>query len=163
MERFSKNGRLIIPLQVKKSTSRNIDQVRFIVTNAFCPEGCSLIDKTHKINNYLGLRIKYRRLETEGEFIISAIEGDFQKIVLSGTLENGVKLDLFCPHCDIPLVKLVNCNCRTDADMVIVGLTERLDFNNAITFCNVTGCEKGSFVMAGKVIRHIRLNGHTFF
>ena len=61
------------------------------------------------------------------------------------------------------LAKLVNCNCQPDADMVIVGLTKELDFNNAITFCNVTGCNNGSFVMAGKVLRHIRLNGHTYF
>jgi hypothetical protein len=31
----------------------------------------------------------------EGEFVISAIEGDFDKLVLSGELKTGVKDDLY--------------------------------------------------------------------
>jgi hypothetical protein len=54
--------------------------------------------------------------------------------------------------------KLVNCNCTPDAEMVVIGLTPKLDFNDAITFCNVTGCHNGTFVKSGDAIRHIRLN-----
>ena len=41
--------------------------------------------------------------------------------------------------------------------MVVVGLTPTLDFNNAVTFCNVTGCHNAAFVKAGDVLRHVRL------
>jgi hypothetical protein len=95
----------------------------------------------------------------EGEFVISAIEGDFDKIMLSGELQDGEKDELFCPHCGVMFEKLVNCNCKPGADMVVVGLTPELDFNQAITFCNVTGCNNGTFILSGDVIRHIRLQG----
>jgi len=109
------------------------------------------------------LRIKFKRPGAEGEFIISAIEGDFDKIILSGKLEDGVKDGLYCPHCGAIFEKLVNCSCSPDADMVVIGLTPKLDFNNAVTFCNVTGCDKGAFVKSGDVItlfleRRVKVN-----
>ena len=47
MERFSKDGRLIIPLgQRKKGTDEADDErVRYVVTEAYCPNGCNIIDK----------------------------------------------------------------------------------------------------------------------
>ena len=80
-----------------------------------------------------------------------------KKIILSGQLEDRVKDELFCPYCGVMFEKLVGCNCKPDADMVVIGLTPELDFNNAITFCNVTGCRNGAFVKSGDVIRHVRL------
>jgi hypothetical protein len=122
-----------------------------------CPNGCNLIEPNYPINGFPGLRIKFTRPEVKGEFVISAIEGDFDKSILSGTLEEGVKDELYCPHCGVMFAKLVSCNCQPDADMVVIGLTPQLDFNNAITFCNVTGCHNGAFVKSGDVLRHIRL------
>lgn len=159
MKRFSKDGRLIIPLSKREidKSKNDEDKIRYVVNEAYCPNGCNIIDKKYNINGFPGLRIKFKRPGEKGEFIISAIEGDFDKIILSGKLRNGVKDELYCPHCDIMFEKLVNCNCRSYADMVVIGLTPELDFNNAITFCNVTGCENGAFVRSGKIIRHIRL------
>ena len=96
----------------------------------------------------------------EGEFVLSAIEGDFDKIMISGELEEGVKDELYCPHCGVMFKILVNCSCQSDAEMVVIGLTPELDFNNAISFCNVTGCVNGSSVKSGDVIRHTRLGGY---
>ncbi len=162
MKRFSKDGRLIIPLaQRKKGTKESDDEkVRYIVTEAYCPDGCNIIDKEHKINGVPGLRLKFKRPGMEGEFILSAIEGDFDKITISGELANGVKHELHCPHCDVMFKKLVNCSCKPNADMVVVGLTPKLDFNNAISFCNVTGCISGTSIKSGDVLRHVRLTGH---
>ena len=91
MERFGKDGRLIIPLinRQKSLKETSEDKVRYVATEAYCPNGCSIIDKTHPINGYPGLRIRFRRPDMEGEFVISAIEGDFDKIILSGELEDG--------------------------------------------------------------------------
>ena len=162
MERFNKDGRLIIPLMKRKKGIRKTDEekVRYIVTEAYCPNGCNIIDMEHKINGVPGLRIKFERSGMEGEFVLSAIEGDFDKIMLSGELEDGVKDELYCPHCGVMFKILVNCSCKSDADMVVVGLTPELDFNNAISFCNVTGCINGTFVKSGDVIRHARLRGY---
>ena len=161
MERFNKDGRLIIPLMKRKKGIRKTDEekVRYIVTEAYCPNGCNIIDMEHKINGVPGLRIKFERSGMEGEFVLSAIEGDFDKIMLSGELEDGVKDELYCPHCGAMFKILVNCSCKSDADMVVIGLTPKLDFNNAISFCNVTGCVNGTFIKSGDVIRHVRLSG----
>ena len=163
MERFTKDGMWIIPLSnmtVKKDKGEE-SNIRYLINEAYCPNGCSIIDEEHKINGAPGLRIRYKRSGFEGDFVISAIEGDFDKMVLSGELADGVKDDLYCPHCGVKFGILVNCNCKKDADMVIVGLTPKLDINNAVTFCNVTGCSNGVFIKAGKALRHAGL-GKSF-
>lgn len=159
MNRFNKDGRLIIPIsQRKPRTKKSEDKIRYVIGEAFCPKGCSLITNEHPINGFPGLFIGFRRIGVEGKLVISAIEGDFDKILLSGNLEKGVKDELFCPYCGTLFEKLVNCNCTPEAEMVVIGLTPKLDFNDAITFCNVTGCHNGTFVKSGDAIRHIRLN-----
>lgn len=161
MERFDKDGRLIIPLGQRKSAVEKAAEkgVRYVVEEAYCPNGCSVIDEEHEINGSPGLRMKFGRPGMEGELVLSAIQGDFTKIILSGELENGVRDELYCPHCGVMFSKLVNCNCKADADMVVIGLTPKLDYNNAISFCNVTGCVNGTTISSGEVIRHIQLSG----
>ena len=163
MERFSKDGKLIIPLMTREKGIKKTDEekIRYVVSEAYCPNGCNIIDKEHKINDVPGLRIKFERPGMEGEFVLSAIEGDFDKIMLSGELEDGVKDELYCPHCGVMFKILVNCSSKSDADMVVIGLTPKLDFNNAISFCNVTGCTVGTSIKSGDAIRHIRLSGSS--
>ena len=158
-ERFDSKGRLIIPLDIYKR-EEHIDDKRFVVENVYCANGHNLVDKQYEIKGFPGIRLKFSRPGHEGEFVISAIEGDFEKIMISGDLEQGKKDELFCPVCGTVLPTLVNCECGAGGDIVILGLTPDLDFNNAIAFCNVTGCENGTFVKSGAVIRHIRLKGH---
>ena len=161
MKRFSKDGKLIIPLgQRKKGTEESEEEkVRYVVSKAYCPKGCSIIDEEHEINGSAGLRFKFKREGMEGEFVLSSIEGDLDKIILSGELKDGLKDELYCPHCDVMFEKLVNCVCKADADMVVVGLTPKLDFNNAISFCNVTGCANGTTIKSGDVIKHLGSGG----
>jgi len=158
---FDKDGRMIIPISERREVIRNKNEgsVRYRITEAFCPNGCNIIDPEYSISGFPGLRIRFQRSESQGEFVLSAIEGDFDKIILSGRLKKGVKDELYCPHCNTAFEKLVNCNCTDDADMIIIGLTPKLDYNEAITFCNVTGCSNGSFIKSGDAIRHIRLYG----
>ena len=161
MDRFTKDGRLIIPLGPR---TRHADEtakkgVKYLVNEAYCPNGCSIIDKEHEINGAPGLRMKFSRPGMEGELVLSAIQGDFTKIILSGELENGVKDELYCTHCGVMFSKLINCSCQPDADMVVIGLTPKLDYNNAISFCNVTGCANGTSISSGEVIRHVQLSG----
>ena len=146
---------MIIPISERGKTvsTDKEDTVRYVVNHAYCPKGCSIIDTKNLINGYPSLREG-----NEGIMLLSAVEGIFDKIIESGNLEKDVKDELYCPHCGTMFEKLVNCSCQPHADMIVIGLTPQLDFNNAITFCNVTGCNNGSFVQAGNIIRHIRLN-----
>ncbi|MHC4573147.1 MAG: hypothetical protein ACYS76_03290 [Planctomycetota bacterium] len=161
MERFSKDGKLIIPLRQRKKSAKEKDKenARYFVTEAYCPNGCNIIDEEHRINGVPGLRVRFKRPGMEGELVLSAIARDFDKIILSGELKDGVKDELYCPQCGVVFKKLVNCTCKPDADMVVIGLTPKLDFNNAISFCNVTGCTNGTTINSGDVIRHVQLWG----
>lgn len=155
MEQFNKDGKLNIPVTKKKKEDKKSNS--YVIKEAYCPNGCNIIDPEHIIHDYPGLRIKFKRKDMEGEFVLSAIENDFEKIILSGELKELVKDELYCPHCGVMFKKLVNCNCQPDADMVTIGLTPKLDFNNAISFCNVTGCYNGNTIDSGEVIRHLSL------
>ncbi len=161
MERFSKDGKLIIPLVERKKGTKKTDEknVRYVVTEAYCPNGCKIVDEEHEVNGFPGLRMKYKRAGMEGELVLSAIQGDFDKIILAGELEDGIKDELYCAQCGIMFKKLVNCSCKADADMVVIGLTPELDYNNAISFCNVTGCTNGTTIRSGDVMRHVELWG----
>lgn len=157
---YTNNGRLIIPLVKRKKKAQKMDEdkVRYIVTKAYCPKGCNIIDHEIDINGFPGIRIAFKRDGMEGEFVVSAIEGDFDKKVLRGELTEGAKDELYCPHCGTAFEKLVNCKCTDGADMVVIGLTPKLNFNNAITFCNVTGCSNGAFIKSGDALMHVRLH-----
>jgi len=157
-ERFDNNGRLIVPVsEIKKGMS--VGKERFVLVEAYCVNGHNLVDIRYVINGFPGIRLKFKRPGNKGEFVISAIEDDFEKIILSGSLEKNKKYDLFCPVCNAKLPVLTNCNCQNDAELVVLGLTPDLDFNNAVTFCNVTGCNNGSFIKSGEALRHSRLHG----
>ena len=76
MDRFSKDGRWIIPLSKReeKKPKYKEDKVRYVIKEAYCPKGCNIVDKEYEINGSPGLRIKFKRRGQEGEFVISAIE-----------------------------------------------------------------------------------------
>jgi len=155
---FDKSGRLIMPVTEFKK-GKPTDKERLVIMDAYCINGHNLIDKRHEINGYPGIRLKFKRRNNKGEFVISAIEDDFEKIILSGKLENNKQYDLFCPICNVKLSVLTNCNCQDNAELVVLGLTPELDYNNAVTFCNVIGCHNGSFIKSGEALLHSRLHG----
>jgi hypothetical protein len=157
-DRFDTSGRLIMPVTEFKK-GKPVGKERLVILDAYCINGHNLIDKSHEINGYPGVRLKFKRHQNKGEFVISAIEDDFEKIILSGNLEKNKQYDLFCPFCNVKLSSLTNCNCQHDAELVVLGLTPDLDYNNAVTFCNVIGCHNGSFIKSGEALLHSRLHG----
>jgi hypothetical protein len=154
MERFSKDGKIVFPLFHGKKTTkrRKKQQDRHVVTEAYCPKGCNIINEKYIINDAPGLWLKFRRPGMEGEFVLSAVKGDISKILLSGKLDNDTKNELYCPHCDTGFKKLINCSCQPNAEMIVIGLTPKLNYNNAISFCNVAGCTSHTFVRSADVL-----------
>ena len=96
MKIFGEDGRLIIPLRERKETLKRTSEnrLRYTVCAAYCPKGCSLLDNDEVISGFPGLRIGFRRTGVEGEMVISAVEGDFTKVILKGHLEEGLKDEL---------------------------------------------------------------------
>jgi hypothetical protein len=154
MYQFSKDGKIIFPMFARENKAKQSEpKIRHIATEAYCPNGCSVISKEHEINGVFGLLLKFRRPGAQGELVLSAIEGDSDRILLSGELNNGEKNELYCPHCDAGFKKLVNCSCQPNAEMVVLGLTPKLNYNNAISLCNVSGCTGNAFVKSADVLR----------
>ncbi len=69
MDRFRKDGRLIIPLMERQKGTKPFGEelIRYVVTEAYCPNGCSVIDREHRVHDIPGLRIKFKRPGMEGE------------------------------------------------------------------------------------------------
>ncbi|HOV62649.1 MAG TPA: hypothetical protein PLG43_02050 [Spirochaetia bacterium] len=156
MERFDEKGRMYIPLSWHKRDSP-IENARFVITEAYCQNGHSLMDHDCEVNGFPGIRLAFTVETQRGAFVISAVEGDFTKVMLSGFLSPGQKLLLECPVCGVSFPVLMGCGCTGGGNLVAIGLTPKFDFNNAIVFCDVVGCENGSFVKSGEIIRHMRL------
>ena len=154
MERFGKDGKIIFPLYLgKKHTNRtNQQKDRRVVTEAYCPNGCSIINEQYIIDDTPGLWLKFKSHDMEGQCVLSAVEGDRSKIILSGKLEPGIKTELCCPHCDTAFKNLVNCDCQPDANIIVIGLTPKLDYNNAISLCNVPGCDNHAFIPSSEAL-----------
>ena len=149
-----KDGKIIFPSFSRRKNRRKTGKSTTgrVLTEAYCPNGCNIISDKNIINGVSGLLLKFRRAGMHGEFVLSPIEGEFDKIILSGELTDKVKNEYYCPHCDINFKKLVNCTCQPNADMVVVGLTPKLDYKNAISFCNVTGCSNTAFISSTDVL-----------
>ena len=45
---FNKDGRMIVPFSKRKKGGKEDDEkVRYVITEAYCPKGCSIMDQEH--------------------------------------------------------------------------------------------------------------------
>ncbi len=128
------------------------------VTRVFCPEGHNLLDICYSINGLAGIKLKFRcRDGAEGLVVLSPSLGCFDRLVLAGELVDGEKVDLICPHCDIPLPKKGLCGCRDSTgiesgDLCLLYLSRDMSVDEAIAICNVVGCHNSSLRHAGEYL-----------
>ena len=155
MGRFDDKNKVVKPVTEFHNVGES-DNIIWMVDQAYCTNGHSLIDKENPIHGYAGIRLVFKNPNSEGEIVISPLAGDLTKETLSGELEPGVRHELFCPHCNVALPVLMSCGCKRKGQLVVIGLTPQLNFNNAITLCDVAGCTNAAVVSAGEVIRHMR-------
>ena len=155
--RFTNNGCWIYPDDSSSKTAQSCDSHEpFIATTAYCPNGCNLLNGEHMFQGTNGIHLKFKGQQHEGEFVISAVEGDYSRLRLSGECAAGEMIELFCPHCGVALEKLTNCHCAEHASMVFIGATPKLDFTRGVALCNVCGCHEG-IVIAKNAVRRLRL------
>ena len=156
MDRFEEKDRVVVPVSKFRKIVES-DKTVWMVDHAFCPNGHSLMDNEHPIHGYPGIRLAFKLPDSEGEVVISALAGDLTKTTISGELEPGVRHDLSCPHCHVSLPVLMSCGCKRKGQLVVIGLTPKLNFNDAITLCDVAGCTNAAVVSSGEIIRHMRV------
>jgi hypothetical protein len=160
MNRFDKQGIQVKPVSEIHKAAKS-DKTVWVVKHVYCTNGHSLIEKEHPIHGHPGIRLEFKLPDNKGEIVISALAGDLTKITLSGELEPGVSHRLSCPHCHVPLPVLMPCGCKRNGRLVVIGLTPQLNFNNAITLCDVAGCTNAAVIACGEIVRHKRVAGHA--
>ena len=155
MSKFEKKGKKVVPVSDFSKAAKS-DKTVWMVDQVYCTNGHSLIDKENLVSGYPGIRLAFKTPHHKGEVVISALAGDLSKVTLSGELEPGVRHYLSCPHCHVALPVLMSCGCKRNGQLVVIGLSPQLNFNNAITLCDVAGCTNAALVSCGEVIRHKR-------
>ena len=155
MNKFEKKGKKVVSVSDFSKATKS-DKTIWMVDRAYCTNGHSLIDKEHLVSGYPGIRLAFKSPHHKGEVVISALAGDLSKTTISGELEPGARHNLSCPHCQVPLPMLMSCGCKRNGQLVVIGLTPHLNFNNAITLCDVAGCTNAALVSCGEIIRHKR-------
>ena len=144
---FDSNGKLHIPIldKLKHSDSKlETEKGRFIVKEAFCPKGHSLMSKI-RINGRRGIKLFLTDTENrrETEIVISPILEDHEIITLNGEIfKKGEITKVYCSVCHTELEILVDCECG--AHMYVFYLDDHLDRNFGISFCSRVGCTKSS-------------------
>jgi hypothetical protein len=153
-DRFTDTGMLKIPTVVEEVPDLPERAADITVHAAFCSCGASLLDKDHRYNGLPGIRMDFRRPNGEtGSFVTCPKINDVCKEVLSGSVVNGEKLDLFCPECGASFPVLAPCDRCDGGDMVVIYRSQEYDINNSYSFCNIAGCPNGMLIESDRVIR----------
>ncbi len=134
------------------SSIKQVDDVFIVITQAFCPNGHSLVDeKSEDFDGYPGIRV---HLESEGEagdVILSPFHGDRSK---KGKLDwdDGLKVKISCPECQVAFPKLASCRCSGGGDLIKLYLTPNLSDSHVLAMCNVWGCRRSRTINNWQII-----------
>lgn len=153
-DRFTESGMLKIPTVVEEVPDIPERAAELTVNAAFCITGESLLDPEHLFDGKPGIRIGFRRPNGEtGEFVASPKINCTEKVLVSGEIVPGEKVELFCPACGEPFPILAPCDRCEEGDMVVMYRSTDYDVNNAVSFCNIFGCPNGMLIQSDRVIR----------
>lgn len=147
MRRFNSKGMLVFPTSDKKVSK--IAKSVWVVEEAFCQNGHSLIGTQAVFNNHKGIYIKIKGNNKEGYIALSPICGDKSWIACDIELENGEILDFYCPECGVKLPIYRRCACG--GHLFTLFTDKNADFGNCIGVCNRIGCQESEVVQANEL------------
>ena len=134
------------------STIKQVDEVFIVITQAFCPNGHSLIaDDNETFDGYPGVKLHLECGGQSGDVTLSPFHGDYSK---KGKTDwtDGSKLTLSCPTCEEPLPRIASCRCPGRGDLVSVFLTPNLSESNMFAICNIWGCRRSRSIDNWQII-----------
>lgn len=146
---FDTQGMMIIPEPIEDESKK--DGKVIVITQAYCQNGHSLIDRKAMFNNHPGIVLKVEQNGNEGNIALSPIVGDKTRVCLCIELEDGKTVKLSCPECGEELPVHSPCD-ACDEDLIAMFLTPKGDFNHCIAVCNKVGCPKANIVSSGELV-----------
>jgi len=135
---------------------------QFILTEAYCPLGHSLISDV-EIGGHKGIRFIYtdRDGERETDVVISPVIHKCDKKVLKGqAFKKGETVTVLCPDCKTELPILSTCECG--APVYLFFIDKQLHHNYGHSFCSRIGCVKSSRLRFSQEVLRGILNEHGF-
>ncbi len=129
-----------------ESSLKTLDDVFILVTQAFCPNGHNLVNEGNKdFDGYPGIKLALKFEGKSESVCLSPFHGDASK---KGTVdwEDGSKLAITCPHCDVPFPVIASCKCGLkpdmEGDLIKLYLSPSLNDSHILALCNVWGCRR---------------------
>ncbi len=115
------------------------DDVRIIVTQAYCAHGCNMVGASDvTFDGYPAVTVLVRAGGNEGEVHLSPIHGDARKQGFTD-IAMGTKCELACPTCKKPLDSIEDVGDDADATYHAIYLTPKLDQGSAVMVSDVWG------------------------
>jgi hypothetical protein len=162
MERFDKDGRLVVPdaEDVQRELSKHGVHYEGAVHvhQAFCPNGHLLItDDCARFGDLPGIKLLLSGGPGEDIVYVSPLLNQRQRQG-GNAFKLGDRLEVRCPVCGVEMPVLAPCDCQWNGEYVMLGLDEESSTDNAVCFCNIWGCPNGDIRLAGTVISEYRSN-----
>ena len=148
MERFDKNGMMIIPHINPPQAEAGKRQL--VVKECYCPNGHSLIDRHTGFNGHPGIMLEVKTKDKNCKIALSPIHGEKARICLDILLESGEELELHCPECHVALPVHSTCDCGSN--IVAMFLTQDADFSDCIGICQRVDCHQAHVTAGGALL-----------
>lgn len=157
-ERFTESGMWKIPTHVEKVPDTEQNRSQLTVSTAFCPNKHKLIDKKNKVDDVPGIKLAFTRPNGDkGVMVVSAVINSTNKIALQGDIIEGEQVTFSCPECGAELPVLAPCERCNTGKMVLIYLSEALDVQNSVSFCDLMGCPNAMLIHSDRVIRALEV------
>ncbi len=132
------------------------EQGRIVLTQAFCPEGHSLITDEAQFDGYNGIKVLGLYDGKEYTIILSPIMHDKRK--QCPEFPDGAIVDLVCPVCKKPLPRIAPCGCQLGSFYRQVYLTPHGDKGSSIGICDAYGCPRSFIRDEGEIISEVHMD-----
>lgn len=127
---------------------------KLVLTEAYCHNGHSLVDKSVKISGYPSIQLLVSDGKHEEMVNISAVEGDQEKKYKKDFKKNTL-LVVSCPTCKEELDNIAPCDCIKGSKFVAIYLNKKRSFTGCVGICNSWGCYRSFMGSAWRIISRL--------
>ncbi len=158
MNIFNNKGMMLFPNP--KKDRKESDKI-IVVKECFCSNGHNLVNKRVNFNGFDGILLKASHKDEHGFVGLSPVFGDKSRIFMDLDVKTDDVLNLYCPHCDVPLPIYSSCSCGEN--IVALFSTPKVEFANCIGICNKVDCVNAEIISENKMISITMIDPTMFY